>query len=128
MAVPENEAEKAVAALHEAFALELDRSTVNSAYSLGGMSIVAIVGEGMCEVPGVTAKFMSALAFANVNIRLIAQGSSERQIAVVVDAKDASKALRAVHMAFTLSETITSVSVLGASGRLGRECHANHHR
>ena len=63
---------------------------------------------------------MSALAFANVNIRLIAQGSSERQIAVVVDAKDASKALRAVHMAFTLSETITSVSVLGASGRLGQ--------
>lgn len=37
---------------------------------------------------GVSASFMSALAKANVNIRVIAQGSSERQVAVVVEAKD----------------------------------------
>ena len=37
---------------------------------------------------GVSASFMSALAKANVNIRVIAQGSSERQVAVVVEATD----------------------------------------
>lgn len=37
---------------------------------------------------GVSASFMSSLAKANVNIRVIAQGSSERQVAVVVEAKD----------------------------------------
>ena len=68
---------------------------------------------------GVSASFMSSLAKANVNIRVIAQGSSERQVAVVVEAKDASRALRAAHMAFTLSETMVSVAVLGGTGKLG---------
>merc|ERR1719491_82119 len=62
---------------------------------------------------------MNSLAKANVNIRLIAQGSSERQVAVVVNAEDASRSLRAAHMAFTLSETAVSVAVLGATGSLG---------
>jgi bifunctional aspartokinase / homoserine dehydrogenase 1 len=67
----------------------------------------------------VSATFMSSLSRANVNIRVIAQGSSERQVAVVVDAKDTSRALRAAHMAFTLSETVVSVAILGATGRIG---------
>ena len=121
MCVPEGEGQKALRALEKNFELELARSTVNSVSLMTGMCVVAIIGEGMCEVPGVTAKFMSALADANVNIRLIAQGSSERQVAVVVDGEDESRALRAVHMAFTLSETVASVSILGTSGRLGQE-------
>ena len=44
------------------------------------MSIVAIIGEGMAFRKGVTATFMRALATANVNVRVIAQGSSERQV------------------------------------------------
>ena len=83
------------------------------------MSIVAIVGEGMALKSGVSSTFMRSLAQANVNIRLIAQGSSERQIAVVVEAGDTSRALRAAHMAFTLSETEASVTVLGATGAIG---------
>merc|ERR1719183_2639547 len=110
--VPENQGEKALAALKTTFELELARSSVNSLSLITGMAVVAIIGEGMCEIPGVTAKFMSALASAGCNIRLIAQGSSERQEAVVVDGEEASRALRAVHMAFTLSETVTSVSLL----------------
>lgn len=118
--VPENQGQAALAALRSAFELELSRSNVNS-ISLTDipMAIVAIVGEGMAMQSGVSASFMSSLAKANVNIRVIAQGSSERQVAVVVEAKDASRALRAAHMAFTLSSTMVSVAILGGTGKLG---------
>lgn len=119
VAVPENEGEKAIKALSSAFELELARSTVGSVSLSKGMSIVAIIGEGMAYSSGISATFMTSLARANVNIRLIAQGSSERQVAVVVNQDDATRALRAAHMAFTLSETTASVVILGSTGSIG---------
>lgn len=119
VAVPENQGKKALSALESAFELELSRSTINSVSLVSGMSIVAIVGEGMALTSGVSSTFMSSLARANCNIRLIAQGSSERQVAVVVTKDDASRALRAAHMAFTLSETTASVAILGSTGYIG---------
>ena len=119
IAVPESQGKDALAALEASFELELARSTVNSVSLNSGMSIVAIVGEGMGLKSGVSATFMSSLARANVNIRLIAQGSSERQIAVVVDNKVCTRALRAAHMAFTLSETAASITLLGSTGQVG---------
>lgn len=119
VAVPENQGKKALQALEDTFELELARSTVGTVSLVTGMSIVAIVGEGMAQTSGVSSTFMTSLARANVNIRLIAQGSSERQVAVVVQRKDASRALRAAHMAFTLSETVASVTLLGARGFVG---------
>ena len=118
--VPENEGEMAFAALQASFELELDRSTVGSLSVNKGMSIVAIVGEGMAYSSGISSTFMSSLARANVNIRLIAQGSSERQIAVVVSQDDTTRALRAAHMAFTLSETTASIVILGSTGSIGK--------
>lgn len=120
VAVPENEGRLALKALENAFELELARSTVGSVSLSTGMSIVAIVGEGMASTSGVSSTFMSSLARANVNIRVIAQGSSERQIAVVVNGSDTSRALRAAHMAFTLSETRASLTILGSRGYVGR--------
>ncbi|KAL7550821.1 hypothetical protein ACHAWF_014031, partial [Thalassiosira exigua] len=118
--VPEDQGKASLAALRNAFELELSRSNVNSiSLTDDPMAIVAIVGEGMAMRSGVSASFMSSLARANVNIRVIAQGSSERQVAVVVEAGDTSRALRAAHMAFTLSQTMVSVAVLGGTGKLG---------
>jgi aspartokinase/homoserine dehydrogenase 1 len=119
VAVPMDEGDRALLALEEEFELELARSTVGSVSISTGMAIVAIVGEGMALTSGVSSTFLSSLARANVNIRLIAQGSSERQVAVVVASVDASRALRAVHMAFTLSTTTASVAILGATGAIG---------
>jgi aspartokinase/homoserine dehydrogenase 1 len=119
VAVPESQGEDALAALETSFELELARSTINSVSLNSGMSIVAIVGEGMGLKSGVSATFMSSLARAKVNIRLIAQGSSERQIAVVVDNIVCTRALRAAHMAFTLSETTASITLLGGTGEVG---------
>ena len=112
--VSENQGGLALSSLRSTFELELSCSNVNSICLTDvPMAIVAIVGEGMAMRSGVSASFMSSLAKANVSIRVIAQGSSERQVAVVVEAKDVSRALRAALMAFTLSQTMVSVSILG---------------
>ena len=47
--------------------------------------ILAVVGDGMAGIPGVASEFFGALGKANVNIRAIAQGSSERNISAVID-------------------------------------------
>lgn len=119
VAVPHDQGEKAIAALRSNFELELARTTINSVSLVTDMAIVAIIGEGMAFSPGVAAKFLKALAQARVNVRAIAQGSSERQIAVVCNGADATRALRSVHSAFTLSDTVVSVAVLGATGAVG---------
>lgn len=120
IAVPENEGDKAIKALESAFELELARSTVGSISLNKGLSIVAIVGEGMAYSSGISSTLMGSLSKANVNIRLIAQGSSERQIAVVVDKDDTTRALRAAHQAFTLSDTTASITLLGTTGSIGK--------
>jgi len=127
--VPEEQGDVALAALRAAFELELSRASINSVSLLKGMSVVAIIGEGMAFTPGVSATFMRALFSAGVNIRAIAQGSSERQVSAVVTREDVTRALRSVHGAFTLSGKVCSVAVLGCSGKVGTEflkqLHAN---
>ena len=81
-------------------------------------SILAAVGDNMVDHPGVAGKFFSALGKARVNIRAIAQGSSERNISTVIDRADSRKALRAVHAAFYLSNQTISIGVIG-SGLIG---------
>jgi len=71
--------------------------------------------------PGTGATFAKAMATASINIRMIAQGSSERQISICVDAADCAKALRAAHAALALSNTQISIVVLGATGAVGSE-------
>jgi len=71
--------------------------------------------------PGVAATFTKAMSCAGVNIRLIAQGSSERQISIVVEKDDCTRALRAAHAALALSNTQLSVAIIGASGSVGSE-------
>ncbi len=53
------------------------------------------------------------------NVRAIAQGASERNISVVVDGKQATRALRATHASFYLSPNTLSIGVIGP-GTVGR--------
>lgn len=64
------------------------------------VSVVAAVGEGMKGTPGVAARMFRAVADEGVNIRMIAQGSSELNISFVVKEEDGEKAVRAVHREF----------------------------
>jgi aspartokinase/homoserine dehydrogenase 1 len=78
-----------------------------------------VIGDRMSGTPGVASTFFSALGSAGVNVRAIAQGSSERNISAVVDGDDARRALRAVHAGFYLSKRTLSIGVIG-DGNVGR--------
>ena len=100
IAVPEDVAERARSVVTDAFAEELESGQINSVDITPGQSIVAVVGDGMAGTPGIAATFFGTLGRAGINIRAIAQGSSERNISAVVDCDDVTRALRAAHSGF----------------------------
>lgn len=109
----------AVRAVRDAFDRELRAGQVTDVRADTQVAALAVVGDAMAGTPGVAARLFSALGRAKVNVRLIAQGASERNISVALDAADAKKALRAVHSAFYLSPQTLSVAVLGV-GNVGQ--------
>lgn len=66
-----------------------------------GLAIIATVGQGMAGHIGVAGRLCTALARANVNIRVINQGSSENNIIVGVENDDLERAVRAIYDAFS---------------------------
>jgi aspartokinase len=56
----------------------------------------------MRGTPGIAAIVFGALGAVGINVTAISQGSSERNISLVVDDADASRAVRALHAAFRL--------------------------
>lgn len=113
-----DQADRARAALRAAFAEEIGSEQIEDVQLARGISVLAAVGEGMSGTPGVAGRLFSSLARARVNIRAIAQGSSERNISLAIDSVDATKALRAAHAGFWLSPQTVSIGVIGA-GRVG---------
>jgi aspartokinase/homoserine dehydrogenase 1 len=118
-AIPETQAVRAEAAVRRAFDAELRDGQIQRVDVGLGLSILAVVGDGMAGAHGVAAKVFNSLGDAAINVRAIAQGASERNISVVVDAKGAAKALRAVHAAFYLSPNTLSIGLIGP-GTVGR--------
>ncbi len=111
--VRQADAERAQAALLGAFAHELAVGQVQRVQHVPGISVLAAVGDGMAGQPGVAARLFGALGRAQVNIRAIAQGSSERNISVAIDSEQATRALRAAHAGFWLSPQTFAVGVIG---------------
>ena len=64
------------------------------------MALIAVVGRGMIKAKGTAARIFTALANANVNIRMIDQGSSELNIIIGVDANDYITALKSIYNEF----------------------------
>jgi len=113
LAVPAATAEAARQAVDTAFFAERHHGLIRAAEVDPGCALLAVVGDGMAGHPGVAARFFGALAGAGVNIRAIAQGSSERNISVVVDGAQGERALRAVHSGLYLSRQTLSVGIIG---------------
>lgn len=65
-----------------------------------GIALIATVGRGMMQIPGMAARVMKSLADASVNIRMIDQGSGELNIIVGVKEVDFEHAVRAIYAAF----------------------------
>ncbi len=113
IAVPEDLAERAQAVIRDAFATELEDGQIQNVEVTKSQSVIAVVGDNMAGQPGVAAKFFGTLGRAGINIRAIAQGSSERNISAVVNSADATRALRAVHSGFYLSAKTLSIGLIG---------------
>ncbi|MBQ3880224.1 MAG: aspartate kinase [Oscillospiraceae bacterium] len=67
---------------------------------ISGLAIIAVVGRGMVRAKGVAARIFNAIARANINIRMIDQGSSELNIIVGVDEYDFRSAMNAIYEEF----------------------------
>ncbi len=99
-AVNPADALKAKALIEQEFELEVHAQKLESPDVEDGLSVLAIVGENMKHTPGVSGKLFHALGRNGINVRAIAQGSSEYNISVIISRADLAKALNAVHDAF----------------------------
>jgi aspartokinase/homoserine dehydrogenase 1 len=118
-AIPGAEADRAARVVAAAFDREVKEGQIQSIQVDKGLAILAVVGDGMAGLPGISGQVFNALGSAGVNVHAIAQGASERNISVVVDGKDATRALRAVHSGFYLSPHTVSIGLIGP-GAVGR--------
>jgi aspartokinase/homoserine dehydrogenase 1 len=112
-AVPDTNVDGVEAVVRRAFHSELEQGLIQSVEVQRDCSIIAVVGDGMAGLSGIAAKFFGTLGNAGISVRAIAQGSSERNISVVIDREDATRALRAVHSGFYLSTMTVSVGLIG---------------
>ncbi len=104
IAINEKDAFHAENAINSAFADDVRLKKVYPVKIETGLSIVALVGENMKCRSGVSAKMFSSLGNNGINIRVIAQGSSERNISIVISEKDSKKAVNVLHEEFFESE------------------------
>jgi len=91
---------KAKQAVDAAFANEIALQKVEPLVVEQGHSIVALVGENMKSHPGISGRMFSAMGRNGVNIRAIAQGSSEKNISAVISTHDVRKAINVLHEEF----------------------------
>ena len=117
--VPAPQADRGRDAVRAAFAEAIAEGQVEGVDATAGIAVLAVVGDGMVGMHGVSARLFDGLARARVNIRAIAQGASERNISVAIADVDAVRGLRAAHSAFWLSPATLSVGLIGP-GNVGR--------
>jgi len=108
-AIPHSEAERTARTVRHAFHAELNGGQIQNVDVIRGCSILSVVGDGMAGTPGIAAQVFGSLGASGVNVRAIAQGSSERNISVVIDERQTTRALRSVHAGFYLSPHTISV-------------------
>jgi aspartate kinase len=99
--VQRNLLERAVSMLEIAL---LGKGLIRSVTAEDDICVVAIVGAGMRGTPGVASRLFTAVAKKGINVRMIAQGSSELNISFVVKETDGEEAVRAVHEEFKLDK------------------------
>jgi aspartate kinase len=100
--VNRHDGDHTVKALKREFQVEIDRRRIDRVSGISDIAIIALVGEGMKGSSGVAARAFGVLGSAGVNILMIAQGSSELNLSIVVRQKDATRAVQLIHEAFEL--------------------------
>ncbi len=99
-AVNPSDAKRAIQLIEVEFELEIQANKLIVPAIEDNLSVLAIVGENMKKTPGMSGRLFAALGRNGINVRAIAQGSSEYNISVIIGKEDLAKALNAVHDAF----------------------------
>ncbi len=100
IAVSEKDAEKAREAADRCFAYEISLGKLNPLKVEKGFSIVCLVGDDVLNQTGATGRMLAALGRNSIPVRATAQGSSERNISVIISSDDAEAAIRTIHNEF----------------------------
>lgn len=90
-------APQAVSELEREFENEMRAQNIERVWAHDNIVIIAVVGSAIKTTPGIAARVFTALAEKNINVIAIAQGSSEYNLSLVVDERDADNAVRAIH-------------------------------
>ena len=115
------DAGKAKAAVDKAFEYEIETGKVEPLIIEKELSIVALVGDNMKSHPGISGKMFGALGRNGVNVRAIAQGSSERNISAVIATGDVKKAINVLHEEF-FETTYKQVNLfIAGAGNVGEQ-------
>ena len=101
LVIQRNLLERAVNTLEIAL---LGRDFIREVMSEDDVCVVAVLGAGMKGMPGVASRIFSAVAKEAINVRMIAQGSSELNVSFVVKEKNGANTVRAIHKEFKLNE------------------------
>lgn len=100
LALHRKDAKLARTLLEDAYKYDIASSKIRVDVSAQRLSIIAVVGEQMKEVPGVAGRLFESLGQNGINLVAIAQGSSELNISFIIDSSDEEKALNLLHESF----------------------------
>lgn len=98
--VKKDDVKRAVELLNEEFV----GNGIRSLEVIEDVCIITVVGAGMAGTKGIAARIFQTVAENDVNIIMIAQGSSEVNISFVVERKDGTKVIKALHKKFIEDE------------------------
>ncbi len=118
--IEEVNADRAKSAVDKAFAYEIEIKKVEPLIVERKLAIVALVGDNMKNHPGISGRMFGVLGRNGVNIRAIAQGSSERNISAVIATADVKKAINVLHEEFfetTYKQVNLFISGIGNVGK-----------
>ncbi|MCS7004240.1 MAG: bifunctional aspartate kinase/homoserine dehydrogenase I [Cytophagales bacterium] len=119
VAISNKHAEEAENALQIEFSQELKQGLINKIVVEKDLAIIAVVGKGMKNTPGISGKIFSALGRNGINVLAIAQGGSEINVSLVINKANEKKALNVIHESFFLSETKSLHVFLVGTGLIG---------
>ncbi|GFN45302.1 bifunctional aspartate kinase/homoserine dehydrogenase I [Candidatus Regiella insecticola] len=114
--VPQQQLSLVLAALEQEFVPEQREGLLDVLNVIKDLAIISVIGDGMRAQCGISARFFSALAHANINIIAIAQGSSERSISAVIDNRMATTGVRVCHQILFNTNQIIEVFIIGIGG------------
>ena len=120
VAIDLEDVETAKSAIENAFALEFREKMLDPLYVETDLAIVALVSSQMKNQIGLSGKMFSVLGQNGINIKAIAQGSSEKNISAVIEKGQIKKALNTLHESFFLSDLKRVNLFIVGTGNVGK--------